>query len=79
MNDNPILKVEGLSKEFDIKKRSLTGKREKLKAVQDITLSVAEGETLGIVGESGCGKSTLGRLIQPAGDAVAQPGCRCVL
>lgn len=63
MNDNPILKVEGLSKEFDIKKRSLTGKREKLKAVQDITLSVAEGETLGIVGESGCGKSTLGRLI----------------
>lgn len=63
MNDNPILKVEGLSKEFDIKKRSLTGKREKHKAVQDITLSVAEGETLGIVGESGCGKSTLGRLI----------------
>ena len=32
MNDNPILKVEGLSKEFDIKKRSLTGKREKHKS-----------------------------------------------
>ena len=63
MSDKTILKVEGLSKEFDIKKKSLIGEKEKLKAVQDVTLTVSEGETLGIVGESGCGKSTLGRLI----------------
>ena len=63
MENNVILKVQNLSKEFDVKGKGLFGKKEKLKAVQDISLEIQEGEILGIVGESGCGKSTLGRLI----------------
>ena len=63
MNSKAVLEVEGLSKEFDVKKKRFFDKQEKLRAVQDVSLTVLEGETLGIVGESGCGKSTLGRLI----------------
>jgi len=53
-----LLELEGVGKEFPIR-----GRREKLRAVDDVTLSVIEGETLGLVGESGCGKSTLARCI----------------
>ena len=53
-----LLELEGVGKEFPIR-----GRREKLRAVEDVTLSVIEGETLGLVGESGCGKSTLARCI----------------
>ena len=63
MNSKAVLEVEGLSKEFDVKRKRFFDKQEKLRAVQDVSLTVLEGETLGIVGESGCGKSTLGRLI----------------
>lgn len=52
-----ILEVKGLKKYFK------TDKKRTLKAVDDVTLSIRRGETLGLVGESGCGKSTLGRTI----------------
>lgn len=53
----PVLQVENLKKYFDI------GRRQVLKAVDDVSFEVARGEVLGIVGESGCGKTTLGRTV----------------
>lgn len=58
-----LLKVENLKVYFPIKK-SFTGKiLKEFKAVDDVSFSVAKGETLGLVGESGCGKTTLGRAL----------------
>ena len=69
-----ILEVRHLKKHFVLKK-SLTGKPlSTLKAVDDVSFIVKEGETLGIVGESGCGKTTMGRTIlklhQPTGGQI---------
>jgi peptide/nickel transport system ATP-binding protein len=57
-----LLKIKQISKHFDIKK-GLFKKKQILKAVDNVDLTVYEGETLGIVGESSCGKSTLGNMI----------------
>jgi oligopeptide transport system ATP-binding protein len=59
----PLLSARGLGKTF-VTRRSFVGKTlASLRAVDDVDLDVAKGETLGLVGESGCGKSTLGRLV----------------
>ncbi|MFM8843165.1 MAG: ABC transporter ATP-binding protein [Actinomycetota bacterium] len=57
-----LLKVNHLSKIYQ-SSGGLFDKKAKVSALQDVSFSLAKGETLGIVGESGCGKSTLGRII----------------
>lgn len=59
----PLLKVEGLKKYFPIKSGLIGKTSGHVKAVDDVSFYVNEGETLGIVGESGCGKSTTGRML----------------
>ena len=61
----PILSVKDLSVTFDIYPRAAMPwtKPNKLRAVDNVSFELAEGETLGIVGESGCGKSTLARAV----------------
>lgn len=59
----PILKVSNLKQYFPIKGGIFSRTVNHVKAVDDISFEVHEGETLSIVGESGCGKSTTGRAI----------------
>src|SRR6201993_116355 len=58
-----ILEVKNLKTYFPINKSFFGKASEFVKAVDDISFDVYEGETLGLVGESGCGKTTLGRTI----------------
>ncbi|MBE3519608.1 MAG: ABC transporter ATP-binding protein [Firmicutes bacterium] len=57
MTDKVILEVRNLKKYFNV------GRRRILKAVDDVSFSVKQGEVLGLVGESGCGKTTVGRTV----------------
>nr|WP_028798008.1 dipeptide ABC transporter ATP-binding protein [Streptomyces purpureus] len=74
----PLLKVEGLTKHFPVRKGLLQRQTGAVKAVDGISFDVRPGETLGVVGESGCGKSTMGRLItrllEPTGGKVEFQG-----
>ncbi len=60
--EKPLLRVENLHKVFFPSGRFFT-KRKETSALKNISFSLYEGETLGLVGESGCGKTTLGRTI----------------
>jgi len=76
MSENgALVEIKSLKKYFPIRKGVLQREVERVHAVDDVTLSVEKGETVGLVGESGCGKSTLGRcvvrLLEPtAGDVI---------
>ncbi len=59
----PILQIEGLRKVFQGQRRMFRRAPAPLAAVDDVTLSLRAGETLGVVGESGSGKTTLGRCV----------------
>jgi len=60
----PLLEVRKLTKIFDFAESPFGSRRAgEVRAVDDVSLDIQEGETLGLVGESGSGKSTLGRLI----------------
>jgi peptide/nickel transport system ATP-binding protein len=60
----PILTIEGARTYYQApSKRLFSRQKQYVKAVDDVSLSVSRGETLGIVGESGCGKSTLVKTI----------------
>ncbi|HEV2454800.1 MAG TPA: dipeptide ABC transporter ATP-binding protein [Verrucomicrobiae bacterium] len=58
-----LLEVKNLKVHFPVKHGLFSRVRETVKAVDDVSFSIAPGETLGLVGESGCGKTTLGRAI----------------
>src|SRR3989337_237009 len=62
-NRPPVLEIEGLKKHFAIKKGFLRRTAGHVFAVDGVSLTIHEGEALGLVGESGCGKSTVGRVI----------------
>lgn len=59
----PLLEIQNLKTYFSTPKSFFSESRATVKAVDNVSLKVYEGETLGLVGESGCGKTTLGRTI----------------
>lgn len=69
----PLIRVENLKKSFSVG-ASFSFKKSEVRAVNNISFEIYEGETFGIVGESGCGKSTTGRTIlrltEPSGGKV---------
>jgi oligopeptide transport system ATP-binding protein len=73
-----LLEIRNLKKHFPVGGGLFGRGAETVKAVDGVTLSVADGETLGLVGESGCGKSTLGRciirLIEPSDGQIVFDG-----
>ena len=58
-----IIELEHVTKHFPVSQGVFSRTRSRVHAVEDVTLTVRKGETLGIVGESGCGKSTTARLM----------------
>jgi ABC-type oligopeptide transport system ATPase subunit len=78
-----LLKVEGLKKYFPVRKGVLIERTvDEVKAVDDVSFEIREGETLGLVGESGSGKSTTGycilQLLKPTAGSIVFDGVELV-
>jgi oligopeptide/dipeptide ABC transporter ATP-binding protein len=75
---SPLLVLEGVSKQFVVKRSLFGAAKAVVRAVDEVSLRVERGETLALVGESGCGKSTVGRLalrlIEPSAGRVRLDG-----
>ncbi|HET7595644.1 MAG TPA: oligopeptide/dipeptide ABC transporter ATP-binding protein [Burkholderiales bacterium] len=75
-----LLEVEQLTKHYPVRKGVLSKVSGEVHAVDEVSFAIAEGETLGLVGESGCGKSTTGRtvlrLIEPTSGTIRWRGQR---
>ena len=75
-NNENLREIHNLKKYFEIKAGLF--KTATVKAVDNVSLTIKKGETLGIVGESGCGKTTLGRtllqLYEPTGGTIKYDG-----
>jgi oligopeptide/dipeptide ABC transporter ATP-binding protein len=77
-NRAPALEVRDLKKHFPVKKGLLQTTVGHVYAVDGVSFTIREGETLGLVGESGCGKSTVGRailrLVEPTSGSIKIEG-----
>jgi oligopeptide/dipeptide ABC transporter ATP-binding protein len=77
-SNTELIRVEHLKKYFPVRAGLLQRVVAHVQAVDDVSFTIREGETLGMVGESGCGKTTIGRtmlrLIEPTAGAVYYEG-----
>ena len=69
MEREKLVEVKHLKKYFQVNGGGLAGKKQTLKALDDVSFYIYKGETVGLVGESGCGKTTTGRVILRLTDA----------
>ncbi|AVV58432.1 ABC transporter ATP-binding protein [Paenibacillus glucanolyticus] len=73
-----LIEVEGLVKYYAVPRQGLWESQQYVKAVDNVSFTIREGETFGLVGESGCGKSTTGqllvRLLQQTGGSIRYRG-----
>ncbi len=78
ISQRELIRVEGLTKHFPVHAGLFQRVVNQVRAVEDVSFSIHEGETLGLVGESGCGKTTVGRamlrLVEPTAGSVTFEG-----